>query len=307
MQQTSVVAVVVSYRPDERLFRALDALAPQVARIVVVDNGSGVETVDRLRAAARAGADKLSLILNEENAGLAAAQNQGIRQALDEGADWVLLMDDDSIPGPEMVASQLSAHAAHSAADSIGLVAPLIGDAEGTLKARAYVSKHAFDFRPVRFGAGDVLDDVAFAMASGSLIRADVFRDVGLMREDFFVDYIDFEFAFRMRRGGWKLIAVGDARLQHRLGEFEQKTLFGRQFCFNSHSSFRRYHIYRNRMRVWWAHGFRLPAFFAFEAASIGIDLAKLILLEDDKLDKLGAIGRGVMHALLGRSGVKAG
>ena len=37
MQQTSVAAVVVSYRPDERLFRALDALAPQVARIVVVD------------------------------------------------------------------------------------------------------------------------------------------------------------------------------------------------------------------------------------------------------------------------------
>jgi rhamnosyltransferase len=307
MQQTSVVAVVVSYRSDERLFRALGALAPQVGRTVVVDNGSDAEAVGRLDALAEASGGGITLIRNEENAGLSAAQNQGIRFALEDGADWILLMDDDSIPEPNMVASMLSAHAAHPEGERIGLVAPLLGDEEGTLKARAYVSKHALHFRPVRFGPGDVLDDVAFAMASGSLVKAEVFRDVGLMREDFFVDYIDFEFAFRMRRAGWKLIAVGDARLQHRLGEYEQKTLFGRKFCFNSHSSFRRYHIYRNRLRVWRAHGLYLPAFFAFEFASIGIDLAKLILLEDDKLEKLGAIGRGVVHALLGRSGVKAG
>ncbi|WP_193186360.1 glycosyltransferase family 2 protein [Nisaea sediminum] len=307
MQQTSVVAVVVSYRPDERLYRALDALAPQVGRIVVVDNGSDTEVIGRLEAVAEASGGKTTLIRNDENMGLAAAQNQGIRCALEDGADWVLLMDDDSIPEAGMVASMLSAHSAHPAGERVGLVAPLLGDAEGTLKARAYVSRHAFDFRPVRFGSGDVLDDVAFAMASGSLVRAEVFRDVGLMREDFFVDYIDFEFAFRMRRADWKLIAVGDARLQHRLGEYEQKTLFGRKFCFNSHSSFRRYHIYRNRLRVWRAHGLRLPAFFAFEFASIGIDLAKLILLEDDKLEKLGAIGRGVMHALLGRGGARVG
>jgi len=307
MQQTSVVAVVVSYCPDERLFRALDALAPQVARIVVIDNGSDAAAVERLEAAAGNSGDKLRLILNGGNAGLAAAQNQGIRFALDDGADWVLLMDDDSIPEADMVAAMLAAHEAHPAAESIGLVAPLLVDEEGTLKARAYVSRHAFDFHPVRFGAGDVLDDVAFAMASGSLVKAEVFRDVGLMREDFFVDYIDFEFAFRLRRAGWKLIAVGDAKLQHRLGEFEQKELFGRTFRFNSHSGFRRYHIYRNRLRVWRAHGLRLPAFFAFEFASIGIDLAKLILLEDDKLEKLGAIGRGVVDALLGRGGVKAG
>lgn len=305
MQQTSVVAVIVSYMPDGRLFEALDALSPQVARILVVDNGSGPDTVARLERAS--GDGKTQLILNAENAGLAAAQNQGIRQALDEGADWVLLMDDDSVPAPDMVAAMLEAYDAHPGAERIGLVAPLLGDAEGTLKARAYVSRHAFDLHRVGFGPGDVVDDVAFAMASGSLVKAEVFRDIGLMREDFFVDYIDFEFAFRMRRDGWKLISVGDARLQHRLGEFERKTLFGREFRFNSHSSFRRYHIYRNRLRVWWAHGLRLPAFFAFEGASIAIDLAKLILLEDDKLAKLGAIGRGVMHAMLGRSGVKTG
>ncbi|WP_420402580.1 glycosyltransferase family 2 protein [Nisaea sp.] len=307
MQQTSVVAVVVSYRPDERLYRALDALAPQVGRTVVVDNGSDPDAVGRLESIAEASGGRTTLIRNGENAGLAAAQNQGIRFALEDGADWVLLMDHDSIPDANMVASMLSAYSAHSAAEQIGLVAPLLGDEEGTLKARAYISRHAFDFRPVRFGPGDVLDDVAFAMASGSLVKAEVFRDVGLMREDFFVDYIDFEFAFRMRRGGWKLIAVGDAKLQHRLGEFEQKTLLGRKFCFNSHSSFRRYHIYRNRLRVWRAHGVYLPAFFAFEFASIGIDLAKLILLEDDKLEKLGAIGRGVAHALIGRGGARAG
>lgn len=301
MPQTSVAAVIVSYQSDERLFRGLGALAPQVGRIIVVDNDSGDQVTEKLKEVAEADGDKVRLVLNDENIGLAAAQNQGIRLALEEGAEWVLLLDDDSIPDAGMVEALLAAYADHPAPERIGLVAPRLHDAEGTLKARAYVSKHAFDFRPVRFGPGDVLDNVAFVIASGSLVKAEVFRDVGLMREDFFVDYIDFEFAFRMRRFGWGLVAVGDAGLEHRLGEFEHKRLLGRDFRFNSHSGFRRYHIYRNRMRVWRAHGLRLPAFFAFEAASIAIDLAKLILLEDDKLEKLGGIGRGVMHAMLGR------
>ncbi len=301
MQQTSVAAVIVSYRSDERLFRGLEALAPQVGRIIVVDNDSGDHLRAKLKTVADAGEDNVRLILNDDNVGLAAAQNQGIRIALEDGADWILLLDDDSIPDAGMVEALLAAHADHSAPERIGLIAPRLHDEEGTLKARAYVSRHAFDFRPVRFGPGDVLDNVAFAIASGSLVKAEVFREIGLMREDFFVDYIDFEFAFRMKRFGWALVAVGDAGLEHRLGEFEQKRLLGRDFRFNSHSGFRRYYIYRNRMRVWRAHGLRLPAFFAFEAASIVIDLAKLILLEDDKLEKLGGIGRGVMHAVLGR------
>lgn len=301
MPQTSVAAVIVSYQSDERLFRGLEALAPQVGRIIVVDNDSGDEVTAKLKEVAEADGDKVRLVLNDENVGLAAAQNQGIRLALEEGADWVLLLDDDSVPDAGMVEALLAAYACHPAPDRIGLVAPRLHDAEGTLKARAYVSKHAFDFRPVRFGPGDVLDNVAFVISSGSLVKAEVFREIGLMREDFFVDYIDFEFAFRMRRFGWGLVAVGDAGLEHRLGEFEHKRLLGRDFRFNSHSSFRRYYIYRNRMRVWRAHGLHLPAFFAFEAASIAIDLAKLILLEDDKLEKLGGIGRGVMHAVLGR------
>ena len=301
MPQTSVAAVIVSYQSDERLFRGLEALAPQVGRIIVVDNDSGDQVTEKLKEVAEADGDKVRLVLNDENIGLAAAQKQGSRRALEEGAEWVLLLDDDSIPDAGMVEALLAAYADHPAPERIGLVAPRLHDAEGTLKARAYVSKHAFDFRPVRFGPGDVLDNVAFVIASGSLVKAEVLREVGLMREDFFVDYIDFEFAFRMRRFGWALVAVGDAGLEHRLGEFEHKRLLGRDFRFNIHSGFRRHHIYRNRMRVWRAHGLRLPAFFAFEAASIAIDLAKLILLEDDKLEKLGGIGRGVMHAMLGR------
>ncbi|WP_193172025.1 glycosyltransferase family 2 protein [Nisaea nitritireducens] len=302
MPQTSVAAVIVSYQSDERLFRGLEALAPQVGRIIVVDNDSGDGVRAKLKEVVEAGGDKVQLVLNDENVGLAAAQNQGIRLALEEGADWVLLLDDDSVPDAGMVEALLAAHDSHPAPERIGLVAPRLHDAEGTLKARAYVSTHAFDLRRVRFGPGDVLDNVAFVIASGSLVKAEVFREIGLMREDFFVDYIDFEFAFRMRRFDWGLVAVGDAGLEHRLGEFEHKRLLGRDFRFNSHSGFRRYHIYRNRMRVWRAYGLRLPAFFAFEAASIAIDLAKIILLEDDKLEKLGGIGRGVMHAVLGRS-----
>lgn len=301
MQQTKVTAVIVSYHPDERLFRGMEALAPQVGRIIIVDNDSGDQMTEKLRALADADAGRVRLVLNDENLGLAAAQNQGIQLALDEGAEWVLLLDDDSVPDVGMIDSLLTAYSQHPASERIGLLAPRLYDLEGTLKARAYVSRHAFDYRRVTFGPGDVVDNVAFAIASGSLVKAEVFQEIGLMREDFFIDYIDIEFALRMRQFGWGLVAVGDAELEHRLGEFQERRFLGRNLRFNSHSGFRRYHIYRNRIRVWRAYGLRLPLFVAFEALSIPMDLAKVILLEDDKLDKLGGTARGVLHALLGR------
>lgn len=303
MPQSKIAAVLVSHHPDHRLDAALDAALPQVGRLFVVDNASAPAVRQRLEERAAGSAGKLRLMLNAANLGLAAAQNQGIAAALAEGADWVLLLDQDSIPDPGMVEAMLAAWEARADKARIGLLAPRLHAENGTLKARVYVSRHGLDFHREPLGPGDVVPDVAFAMASGSLIAAEVFREIGAMREDFFVDYIDFEFAFRMRRAGWRLLGVGDAGLGHRLGEAESRRILGRELRFNSHSAFRRYHIYRNRLRVWRAYGLSIPAFLAFEAASMSIDLAKLLLLEHDKSAKLKAIARGIADALTGTGG----
>ena len=98
-----VCAIVVTYRPDLQLLaRLLDALAGQVDQVLVLDNATPVSdvfmesttTVRRHRCV--------------RNRGLAWTQNMGARWAWRVGFDAVLMMDQDSIARPGMVAELLT-------------------------------------------------------------------------------------------------------------------------------------------------------------------------------------------------------
>ena len=93
----------------------------------------------------------------------------------------------------------------------------------------------------------EIDDSLLFGMASGSFIPNKRFKEIGLMREDFWIDYIDYEFSFRVRKQGYKILGVGGARLNHRLGITQQIKVLGKTFSYQVHPAFRRYTIYRNR------------------------------------------------------------
>jgi rhamnosyltransferase len=297
--KASVAAVVVTWRPGEGFFRSIRAIAAEAGTVIVVDNGSGAETQARLREMASS-VPQVDLLLNDDNLGLGAAQNQGIARALERGFAWILLLDDDSVPEPGMTQAMLNAAARCEGRGPIGLLAPLLFDDHGTLRPTLYTLSGRWRVRRVALAAGEIRDDLLFSIASGSLIPADVLRAVGPMRADFFIDYMDFEFAFRLRRAGYRLVGVGDARLRHKLGEPEVARWFGRTVSYASHPARRRYTIYRNRLRVWRGYGRMLPGFVLFDAGSMLIDLGKLLLLERDKVAKLVAILRGVRDGLTG-------
>jgi GT2 family glycosyltransferase len=202
-----------------------------------------------------------------------------------------------------MVEAMLAAHREDAAPDTVGLLAPVLFDARGTLRQTHWVAGPPL-WVPRRRSVPprSIVDGVFFTIASGSLIPAAALRRIGGMREAFFVDYVDFDFAFRLRAAGLRLVGVGDARLEHRLGEPRTKRLLGREVSVNTHSAIRRRTIYRNRTRLWREYGFRMPGFVAFELASVAIDLAKLALIEDDKIAKLGAIVLGMTDGLFGPS-----
>ena len=87
------VAVVPAWNARSRLPDVLGALEGQVERMVVVDNGSRDATVPWLDTRGQA----TELLTNATNLGFATAVNQGIRRALELGADAVLLVNDDAV------------------------------------------------------------------------------------------------------------------------------------------------------------------------------------------------------------------
>ena len=99
-RQHGVHAVVVTFNPRMEALRCLlDALSPQVEIITVVDNGS----VNEMQTWEPESYDNVQIHRIGTNLGIAAAHNIGIKKALDEEVDYVLLSDQDSIPTPNMV------------------------------------------------------------------------------------------------------------------------------------------------------------------------------------------------------------
>ena len=297
---SKVAAVVVVFGPDDRFRKLLLSLVEQANKVWVIDNQPNYAFDKYLKGQKPCHRNNITLIENKKNVGLAAAQNQGIKLALEDGVDWVLLLDQDSILDKDFVKNMLKAGHKYKNKKNIGFLTPRHEFDDGSPSVPTY-SKGLF-LRPKRYHMNlDEIDDtILFGMASGSFIPRHTLEEVGLMREEFWIDYIDYEFSFRVRERGYRIIGVGGARLNHRLGVKNQLKILGKVFSFQVHPAFRRYTIYRNRIAVIKEYSTLFPEFVLFEVLSIAKDLFKLFLLEDQKFNKLRAIFIGIIHGMMG-------
>ena len=83
--ESSISAIIVTFYPDDRFFEMLESIAKQVDNIWIVDNGSIGLSRDKLEGLVNDTHTSLKLISNDENLGLATAQNQGIKEAINLG------------------------------------------------------------------------------------------------------------------------------------------------------------------------------------------------------------------------------
>lgn len=241
----TVVAVIVTYRPEIRATRALlRSLAPQVDEVVLVDNGSPAGSVSALRETTEEiGGTLLEL---GSNRGIAAAQNAGIRWARERKASFVLLSDQDSIPAADMVARLLDGFA-HAVATGVPVAAvgPVTVDDRNDGAVLLFSEQRWGPRRTTVPPQEGALIPAAFLIASGCLISAEALDAVGVMNEPWFIDHIDLEWGLRARRAGYALYGVAGAHLQHELGDRTQR-IPGRSRDVHIHSPVRNYYMARN-------------------------------------------------------------
>lgn len=237
-----VHAVVVSYGSDpEQLAAQFERLLSQVATIVWVDNGSPV-SLRQLQS--RWPTHRLHAIWLDGNLGIGAAQNRGISWALEHGASHVLLMDDDSLPATDMVQRLLEALDAHPQAAAVG---PCHFDPRRGLARTPFRRFQRGRLRTLECSDVQRVWEVDDLIASGCLIPAPVLRTVGLMREDFFIDWVDIEWCLRARALGYRVLGSCAALLEHTLGDRVIRVL-GKEISL--HAPWRHYYQARNLVLV---------------------------------------------------------
>lgn len=241
-----IIAVIVTYHPNEQVLQQqLDALLPQVSGAVIVDNASSEAKREWLRGLASSN-KAIQVIELSENFGIAKAQNEGIVWVKAQGADFVLLMDQDSKPAADMVSLLLDGY--QKLVDSgvkVSAIGPKFIDEDS-----GQVMHH------VRFGwlsVARVAPDesmnktpVDFLIASGSLIPMSVVDAVGMMDESLFIDHVDTEWILRAKSKGFFAFGHCRAMMMHSLGEHRIRFWFGRWRDIPIHNPFRYYYIFRN-------------------------------------------------------------
>ncbi len=247
LNKISVCAIVVSYNPSiEKLREIFCALNTQVSQIIVVDNGSDIETIRFLHLR-----DDIVLIELGKNFGIATAHNKGIMWANEQNYSYVLLMDHDSVPMPNMVLYLVNT--------MTELLAQNIQVAALGTRYRDPITKHSSSF--LRFGflkfkkifckSIKTVIAVDLLISSGSLIPVKVLKEIGLMDEQLFIDHVDTEWFIRAKHKGYHSFGVCEAVMTHRLGERRYKLWLGYWRYVPLHSPLRCYYQFRNSILLY--------------------------------------------------------
>ena len=203
-----VTAVLVAYNRRDLLRESLAALAAQsrpVDRLVVVDNASDDDSAAVAAEMLEHWGERGRLIRLTENTGGAGGFATGIAAAVaEECIDWVWVMDDDTVPGPDALAGALAAHQRYreSGQDDLAVMGSRVvwtdGEDHPMNTPKAKIRADATERTRAAAAGGMEIRSISFVSA---FLRADRVRDLGLPIADYFLWNDDFEYSARLLRG----------------------------------------------------------------------------------------------------------
>jgi rhamnosyltransferase len=300
LSKSAICAVVVTRDPSPDLKSRLATVKDQVSEIVLVDNGSFGRSLTSVNDAVKI--NRVSLLTNEGNLGIATALNQGIQVAIERGYSWVLSLDQDSLPANDMVEQMCNLYSDLPNQTKIAILAPKIIDANVGKEARYLRKKSLFRYQHA-LCTNTLLDDVTMVITSGALINLSVYKEIGGYREDFFIDYVDTEYCLRAILKEFRIIVACQAELQHGFGNRQEVGRGPLTLYPSFHPPNRWYTSSRNRIPMIIKFGRKLPHWLLYEFVASAYIIMRMILTEDRKLAKIQALFQGSWDGVRGKMG----
>ncbi|PIS29973.1 hypothetical protein COT42_03775 [Candidatus Saganbacteria bacterium CG08_land_8_20_14_0_20_45_16] len=185
--------------------------------VILVDNGS---TDGSVKAIKRSFPDAI-LLQNKTNLGFAAGNNQGIRAAIDRGADYVLLLNNDTVVKPDFLTNLVQVAASKP---NIGLVGPKIHFYRtktlwyggGFINQLTGFTSHRGEGQ-LDVGQFESEADVDFVSGCAMLVKQKVFERIGFLDEAYYHSHEDSDFCWRAKQAGYQIVYVPTAVIEHKL------------------------------------------------------------------------------------------
>lgn len=232
--------IIVNYNVKEFLEQALQAIDKATvnldAEVLVVDNHSVDESVKMVRTHY----PWVHLIVNEQNVGFAAANNQALREARGE---YLLLLNPDTLVQEDTFTTMIGYLDEHP---KVGMAGCKILNPDGTLQlacrrsfptlrvalpkifglSRLFPGSRFFGKYNLTYLDPDVETDVDAVSGSFMMVRQEAMKQVGLLDESFFMYGEDLDWCYRFKQAGWEVKYVPETKIIHYKGESSKFAAF---------------------------------------------------------------------------------
>lgn len=261
----SLWIVIVNFRTPGLVINCLRSLSLQKevlnsGRVVVVDNNSGDGSVEKLRTAidrenwnAWAG-----VMPADRNGGFAFGNNIGIRAALQSagGAEYVMLLNPDTIAHAGAIRALVDFMDTHQ---SVGIAGSRLENAAGGPECSAHnapsplgelvsgasigMLSRALNRYVVTPPMREAAHECDWVSGASLMVRREVFEQIGLLDEEYFLYFEEVDFCTRARKAGWQIWFVPESRVVHLEGATTGIQQTARRRAPYWYSSRRRYFV----------------------------------------------------------------
>ena len=223
--------VTITYNSSVVIEEFLNSILAQTFTkfiLFIIDNASSDSTIEIIQKYAD---PRIRVIKNNSNMGVAAGNNQGITLAIKDACDGILLINNDTCFEKDLIVKHITV----LNNNDCSVVVPkmmyypekeIIWYGGGCLnKNKAYLSS-VRGINSKDNGSFDKTDYVSFAPSCCVLIKKQVFHDIGLMDEKYFVYFDETDFWWRMIKDGrHKMIYFGDVKFYHKVGSLTKSSI----------------------------------------------------------------------------------
>jgi GT2 family glycosyltransferase len=188
-------------------------------RILIVDNGS----TDGSEARLRERISDMEFIKTGANFGFAGGNNAGIRYALEQGADFVWLLNNDTVVDAEALTALVHVAESDDKCGMVGSKIPYHDNPRLLWYAGAVVDQER-PYRPCHRGLNeedrgqyDVVCETGYVTGCSLLARKEMMAEVGLLDDGFFLYFEDADWSARAHAAGWRLMYCPASLVLHKV------------------------------------------------------------------------------------------
>jgi GT2 family glycosyltransferase len=216
LSEPLVYILILNYRAWRDTVSCLEALKRleyASHRVLVLDNASDNDSVARIRAAFPA----VELVPLERNLGFAGGNNVGIKRAMSEGAEYIWLLNPDTVPGVQALTAMVELAEQDT---QIGAVGSVLYEMDKPCQVQAWGGGEVV----LRWGLIRLLTSpnqslrLNFLSGASLLLRRATLERVGLLDEGFFMYGEDVDIGLRIRKSEFKLAVASQSRVLHKGG-----------------------------------------------------------------------------------------